>query len=230
MSEETQRGVFGWLWRGYLRRYWPWLIFAGLLMAIEGSMLGLLSYMMKPMFDTVFIAGQESALWMVGSVILATFVIRAITSVTQKQVLARVSSDMVFRLKTRLVGHLMRLDSTWHGSNSPGALIERVNGDTGAVREVAGAVITGLGRDVMSLISLLAVVLWIDWQWTLVALIGTPLLLNMPQEVQDNLAGQVPFPHRFGHPGEYAKLVMHICENTMLNADSIRLDGAMRMQ
>ncbi len=61
-------------------------------------------------------------------------------------------------------------------------------------------------------------------------LIGTPLLLNMPQEVQDNLAGQVPFPHRFGHPAEYAKLVMHICDNTMLNADTIRLDGAMRMQ
>ncbi len=61
-------------------------------------------------------------------------------------------------------------------------------------------------------------------------LIGTPLLLNMPQEVQDNLAGQVPFPHRFGHPSEFAKLVMHICGNTMLNADTIRLDGAMRMQ
>ena len=61
-------------------------------------------------------------------------------------------------------------------------------------------------------------------------LIGTPLLLNMPQEVQDNLAGQVPFPHRFGHPGEFAALVLHICENTMLNADTIRLDGAMRMQ
>ncbi len=61
-------------------------------------------------------------------------------------------------------------------------------------------------------------------------LIGTPLLLNMPQEVQDNLAGQVPFPHRFGHPAEFGKLVMHICENTMLNADTIRLDGAMRMQ
>ncbi len=61
-------------------------------------------------------------------------------------------------------------------------------------------------------------------------LIGTPLLLNMPQEVQDNLAGQVPFPHRFGHPEEFAKLVMHICDNVMLNADNIRLDGAMRMQ
>jgi NAD(P)-dependent dehydrogenase (short-subunit alcohol dehydrogenase family) len=61
-------------------------------------------------------------------------------------------------------------------------------------------------------------------------LIGTPLLLNMPQEVQDNLAGQVPFPHRFGKPEEFADLVMHIVQNRMLNGDVIRLDGAMRMQ
>lgn len=61
-------------------------------------------------------------------------------------------------------------------------------------------------------------------------LIGTPLLLNMPKEVQDNLAGQVPFPKRFGHPAEFAKLVLHLCENAMINAETIRLDGAMRMQ
>ncbi|MDX1709525.1 MAG: SDR family NAD(P)-dependent oxidoreductase [Rhodovibrionaceae bacterium] len=61
-------------------------------------------------------------------------------------------------------------------------------------------------------------------------LIGTPMLLNMPQEVQDNLASQVPFPHRFGHPHEFARLVMHIVENVMLNGENFRLDGAMRMQ
>lgn len=61
-------------------------------------------------------------------------------------------------------------------------------------------------------------------------LIGTPLLLNMPQEVQDNLAAQVPFPTRFGKPEEYAQLAMHIISNPMLNGDTIRLDGAMRMQ
>ena len=61
-------------------------------------------------------------------------------------------------------------------------------------------------------------------------LIGTPLLLNMPQEAQDNLAGQVPFPRRFGKPDEFARLVMHILDNTMLNGETIRLDGAMRMQ
>lgn len=61
-------------------------------------------------------------------------------------------------------------------------------------------------------------------------LIGTPLLLNMPQEVQDVLAKQVPFPHRFGHPHEYARLCLHIVDNVLLNGETIRLDGAMRMQ
>lgn len=61
-------------------------------------------------------------------------------------------------------------------------------------------------------------------------LIGTPLLLNMPQEVQDTLAAQIPFPHRFGKPEEFSDLVLHIVGNPMLNGDTIRLDGAMRMQ
>lgn len=61
-------------------------------------------------------------------------------------------------------------------------------------------------------------------------LIATPLLLNMPQEVQDSLASTVPFPKRFGKPEEFAALVIHVIENTMLNGEVIRLDGALRMQ
>ncbi len=61
-------------------------------------------------------------------------------------------------------------------------------------------------------------------------LIATPLLLNMPQNVQDSLAATVPFPARFGHPHEYARLAMHMIENVMLNGEVVRLDGALRMQ
>lgn len=61
-------------------------------------------------------------------------------------------------------------------------------------------------------------------------LIATPMLLGMPREVQDSLAAQVPFPKRLGRPDEYAKLVLHIIDNTMINGCSIRLDGAIRMQ
>ena len=61
-------------------------------------------------------------------------------------------------------------------------------------------------------------------------LIATPMLLTMPEEVQENLASQVPFPRRFGRSDEFARLVMHLIENAMINGENIRLDGAMRMQ
>ncbi|OHC61435.1 MAG: 3-hydroxy-2-methylbutyryl-CoA dehydrogenase [Rhodocyclales bacterium RIFCSPLOWO2_02_FULL_63_24] len=57
----------------------------------------------------------------------------------------------------------------------------------------------------------------------------TPMLLGMPQEVQDALGKMVPFPSRLGKPAEYAALVRHIVENEMLNGEVIRLDGAIRM-
>ena len=60
-------------------------------------------------------------------------------------------------------------------------------------------------------------------------LIGTPMLLNMPNDVQDSLASQVPFPSRFGKPEEFADLVSHIIDNEMLNGEVIRLDGAIRL-
>jgi NAD(P)-dependent dehydrogenase (short-subunit alcohol dehydrogenase family) len=61
-------------------------------------------------------------------------------------------------------------------------------------------------------------------------LFATPMLLGMPQEVQDSLGKQVPFPSRLGQPAEYAALAKHIIENVMLNGETIRLDGAIRMQ
>lgn len=58
---------------------------------------------------------------------------------------------------------------------------------------------------------------------------GTPMLLAMPQEVQDSLAASIPFPSRLGKPEEYAALALHIIHNPMLNGETIRLDGAIRM-
>jgi NAD(P)-dependent dehydrogenase (short-subunit alcohol dehydrogenase family) len=58
---------------------------------------------------------------------------------------------------------------------------------------------------------------------------GTPMMAGLPQEAQDSLGRQVPFPPRLGRPEEYAELVAAIVTNRMLNGDTIRLDGAIRM-
>jgi NAD(P)-dependent dehydrogenase (short-subunit alcohol dehydrogenase family) len=60
-------------------------------------------------------------------------------------------------------------------------------------------------------------------------LFDTPLLAGLPEEARNALGGQVPFPPRLGRPDEYAQLALHIIENTMLNGEVIRLDGALRM-
>jgi NAD(P)-dependent dehydrogenase (short-subunit alcohol dehydrogenase family) len=57
----------------------------------------------------------------------------------------------------------------------------------------------------------------------------TPMLLGLPKEAQDSLGKQVPFPSRLGRPVEYAQLARAIIENEMLNGETIRLDGAIRM-
>jgi NAD(P)-dependent dehydrogenase (short-subunit alcohol dehydrogenase family) len=60
-------------------------------------------------------------------------------------------------------------------------------------------------------------------------LFATPMMKGLPQEAQDSLGKQTPFPPRLGEPDEYAALVAHIIENVMLNGETIRLDGAIRM-
>ncbi|MEN9060299.1 ABC transporter ATP-binding protein [Ponticoccus litoralis] len=154
------------------------MLLAMVFMAIEGSMFGLLSYMMKPMFDDVFVGGNQSALATVGLIVMAIFMTRAVASVAQKVLLVRVSQMSVADIRQDLLEHVMRLDPAFHQKYGPGYLIQRVEGDVGAISKVWSTLITGAGRDVIALFSLFGVALAIDWRWTLVALVGAPLLIG----------------------------------------------------
>jgi NAD(P)-dependent dehydrogenase (short-subunit alcohol dehydrogenase family) len=61
-------------------------------------------------------------------------------------------------------------------------------------------------------------------------LFATPLMMSLPPQAQESLGRSVPFPQRLGKPEEYARLAMDIIANPMLNGETIRLDGALRMQ
>jgi NAD(P)-dependent dehydrogenase (short-subunit alcohol dehydrogenase family) len=60
-------------------------------------------------------------------------------------------------------------------------------------------------------------------------LFATPLMKELPEQVQESLAASIPFPKRLGHPQEFASLACHVVTNTHLNGEVIRLDGALRM-
>jgi NAD(P)-dependent dehydrogenase (short-subunit alcohol dehydrogenase family) len=59
---------------------------------------------------------------------------------------------------------------------------------------------------------------------------ATPMMAALPEETQKSVGASVPFPPRLGDPKEYAALVMHMCENSYLNGEVVRIDGALRMQ
>jgi NAD(P)-dependent dehydrogenase (short-subunit alcohol dehydrogenase family) len=61
-------------------------------------------------------------------------------------------------------------------------------------------------------------------------LFATPLMASLPPAVQESLGASVPFPSRLGRPEEYARLVLDVIDNSMINGETIRLDGALRMQ
>jgi NAD(P)-dependent dehydrogenase (short-subunit alcohol dehydrogenase family) len=59
---------------------------------------------------------------------------------------------------------------------------------------------------------------------------ATPAFDGAPQEMIDGIAATIPFPKRFGDPAEYASLALELIRNTYMNGETIRLDGAVRMQ
>ncbi len=166
-----------WFWTAYLApRKWA-LLLALLIMVIEGATLGTLSWLLKPLFDRVFTAGGQGALWMVGGAIFGLFAVRAATSLASKTLLARISQQVAAAMQSDLLAHLLRLDLGFFQTNSPGALIERVQGDTMAVQGIWISLLAGVGRDMVALLGLLAVAISIDPWWTLAAVIATPLLV-----------------------------------------------------
>ncbi len=172
----TSRRLFGRLWRGYLRRHIPVMSIAVALMMVEGSTLGLLSYLIQPLFDRIFVGGEAEAMWWVGGMILGLFFLRAFTLVVSKTLLTRVAQLTTTAMQTDLLRHMLTLDNQFYQTNSPGALMERVQGDTKAIQNVWQSVITGVGRDIVSLGALFTVAVMIDPIWTAAALIGAPAL------------------------------------------------------
>lgn len=169
--------LFGRLWRGYLRAHRGAVALAFVVMVIEGSTLGALSYLLRPLFDRVFVSGEGGGVWLIGGLILGLFVVRAVASVTSKSLLARVAQRTSTAMQVDLLEHLLTLDARFYQENPPGALMERVQGDTIAVQGVWSMVISGLGRDMVALTSLFVVALMVDPVWTAAALIGAPLLI-----------------------------------------------------
>ena len=186
-GEEKLESVFPmirWLWRDYLHPQKWLLVLALLLMAIEGSTLALFSRMVQPMFDDVFTNGDFQALYFVGFVVMGIFMLRAATSTGRAILMVLIRQRTAEGMRRHLLSHMLSLDNSFFQRNAPGQLISRVQGDVASINSVWSGILIALGRDLIALIGLLSVALWIDWLWTLIAIIGLPFLALPSMMVQ----------------------------------------------
>ncbi|KEJ89202.1 ABC transporter ATP-binding protein [Sulfitobacter donghicola] len=173
----TSGALMRWLWRDYLRKHFWKLCLAVMFMVFEGASLGAMAKLMEPMFDRVFVAGEQSWLLIVGFVLIGIFVVRAISGVAQKVLLTRIAQRSAGDMRIDLLDRMMQQDGAFHQSHPPGFLIQRVQSDVNAVGDVWRAIITGAGRDFIGLLVLLGVAISIDPVWALLACIGIPVMV-----------------------------------------------------
>ena len=176
-SEKKSTELVVRLWRDHVAKYWPVLTLALILMSLEGAALGAFAWLVRPLFDELFAAQSLDGIGWVVVAIGGMFAFRALAGFLHRMILAAIGLRVTNALQVRLVKHILGLDSSFFAINSPGSLIERVRGDTMTLQSTSTYVLMSLGRDAVALVALTVVMLATDWTWTLVALVGVPLLI-----------------------------------------------------
>jgi subfamily B ATP-binding cassette protein MsbA len=165
------------LWRECIRNYVWWLVLAVVFMAIMAGATALSAWLMKPVVNEIFIARDRNMLWLIGAAVLATFFVKGLSSYIQANLMARVGLRIVADMQDRLYRHMTDLDLHFFHNNSTGTLVSRYTFDIGSMRVAVSHAITVFGKDMLSLIGLVAVMFIQDWELALIAFFVFPIAI-----------------------------------------------------
>lgn len=193
------------LWREHVIGYWPILLLALVLMSLEGAALGAFAWMVRPLFDELFQAQSLDGLWRVVAIIGGLFLFRAVAGFVQRLIMSALGLKVTTAIQTRLVRHLLTLDGNVYTRHPVGELIERVRGDSTTLQTAATSLLLSLGKDAVSLVALSFVMFSNDWQWSLVALVGLPLIF-LPMTLLLKLIRRTAFAARESAAGLTTRL------------------------
>jgi ABC-type multidrug transport system fused ATPase/permease subunit len=177
VSKSKSSTLFKRLWHDYTKRHSFKLLIAIFFMLLEGYAMYVFVNTLQPMFDVIFIAGDESQIWPITLAVCGVFVIRGIGSFIHRSLTVKTGVLIVGDIQRNLTRHLLSLDVSFFNRHSPGELIERVRGDTQALQGFASTTLLTLGRDTALLVAMLSNAVDVDVMWTLMIFVGFPLLV-----------------------------------------------------
>ncbi len=159
----------------HVLRYRRKLLFAVLCMAIAAAMTAFNAYMMQPVLDDVFIERNKTALFMIPIILCSIALINAFATYGQALTMRYVGQRILADMQIELFGHLMKSDLSLFHDQASGRLISRFTNDIQMMRYAVSSALVTLTREVLSMIFLVAVMLWQSWELTLIAALVFPL-------------------------------------------------------
>ncbi len=162
------------LWRDHLRPYRAALAVAVVAMVVVAATQGVLAWLMDPVVNKVFVAKDTGVLWALAGGIFATFLIRSAAAYVQEIKVAWVGQRVIANLRERLYRSLLAQDLAFFHRHPSGTLVSRITNDIQSMQQIVSLALVGAGRDVLSVLVLVGVMVYQDWLLSLLVLVVGP--------------------------------------------------------
>lgn len=158
----------------HVRPYWGRFAVAVVMMLLGAGATAALAKLIQPVLDEVFVARDTALLWPIGMAVLATFVIKAFAAFGESVILNTTGQRIIADIQKELFRHLVRADMAFFHAHATGGLIARFTTDVQQLRYAVASALTSLGKDSLSLLFLVGVMIHQDPMLSLIALVVFP--------------------------------------------------------
>ena len=163
--------------RAYVRPHFGRIAFAVFCMLLVAGATAANAWLMQPVLDEVFLKRNREMLYLVPAAILTVALIKGCATYGQSVTMNYIGQRIIAGVQLQMFSHLMRADISFFQSNSTGKLISRFNNDANMLRAAVSTALTGIAKDSLTLIFLVALMFYQDWTLALVAFFVFPLAI-----------------------------------------------------
>jgi subfamily B ATP-binding cassette protein MsbA len=163
--------------RDHVRPYISRLLLAGLCMALAAGATAAMAYLMEPVLDEVFIEKDRDLLILVPLAVIGVTLIKGVATYGQSVLMAFVGQRVIADLQSRVFAHILRFDLSFFQNNASGQLVSRLTNDVNLMRNAVANALTGMVKDSLTLLFLVAVMFEKDWKLALMAFVVFPIAI-----------------------------------------------------
>ena len=177
LADQSTKALVGRLLERHVRRHWKRLALAAICMALVAGATALNAWMMEPVLDKVFVERNSAMLYVIPGIVVLAALIKGLSSYAQGILLNYGGQRIIADLQTKLFAQTVRADLAFFNENSSSKLAVRLSHDVGLMRQAITQAITGIAKDLLTVVFLVALMFYQDWQMALVAFVVFPIAI-----------------------------------------------------